>query len=395
MPKEAKASRAERLLKVVGDLAYQADVAGIGAVVRRAVRDIVGSDGATFVLKQGDEVYYADEDAIGPLWKGRRFPITCCVSGWSILHKRHAVVPDIFHDERIPIEAYKTTFVKSLLMMPIRFQDPVGAVGCYWAEKHEATDEEIESLRTIADAAALSFANVQLSETTRDLAGMVRDLEGYNQGVAHDLRAPLRAVTGFSELLERRLKATAGPEELDLLARIVASGKRMDAMVRDLLEYSRVSRAELKLAPLELAPIVDDVLVQLDGEIKRRSARIEVGPLGRVVGHPAAVRQALINLVANALKFVPVSETPLVRLSLEAGAPPPRLWVEDNGIGIAEADRKRLFQLFVRLNPVESFEGSGMGLAIVRRAMERLGGDCGVEPARPRGSRFYLEFPSA
>ncbi|HZP28218.1 MAG TPA: GAF domain-containing protein [Acidimicrobiia bacterium] len=132
----------------------------VQAVVRVAARALLKADGATFVLREAERCFYADEDAMSPLWKGQRFPVEHCISGWAMLNRRAAIVPDIEKDDRIPIEAYRPTFVKSLLMVPIRQAAPVGAIGAYWARAHRATDAELELLTSLATAAAEALDRV-------------------------------------------------------------------------------------------------------------------------------------------------------------------------------------------------------------------------------------------
>ena len=122
----------ERLVGVVQELSRTQDLEGVMQVVRTAARALTGADGATFVLRDGQKCHYADEDAISPLWKGQRFPMTSCISGWVMLNALPAVIEDIYNDMRIPAEAYRPTFVKSLVMVPIRQTDPIGAIGTYW-----------------------------------------------------------------------------------------------------------------------------------------------------------------------------------------------------------------------------------------------------------------------
>lgn len=122
------------------------DLAGIQEIVRTAARQLVRSHGATFVLRDGDHCFYADEDAISPLWKGQRFPLAECISGWSILNGQPAVVPDLELDARVPIEAYRPTFVRSLAVVPIGADRPVGAIGVYWAIRHVASPGELNFL---------------------------------------------------------------------------------------------------------------------------------------------------------------------------------------------------------------------------------------------------------
>jgi diguanylate cyclase (GGDEF)-like protein len=136
----------------------------VQAIVRRAARALTGADGATFVLREGDQCFYADEDAIAPLWKGRRFPMSICISGWAMLHRRRVAIEDIYADDRIPHDAYRPTFVKSLAMVPIRSLDPIGAIGNYWAERHRPTEQELGLLQALADSTAVAIARVQLLE---------------------------------------------------------------------------------------------------------------------------------------------------------------------------------------------------------------------------------------
>ena len=125
----------ELLVKAIQELSTARDFHAVTDIVRRTARQLTAADGAAFIVREGNLCHYVDEDAIGPLWKGQRFPVTACVSGWTMLHKEHAVVPDIFADARIPVEAYRQTFVKSMAMMPVRKTDPVGAIGVYWATR--------------------------------------------------------------------------------------------------------------------------------------------------------------------------------------------------------------------------------------------------------------------
>ena len=134
----------------------------IQRILRQSVRANVAADGATVVLLEGDQCYYADEDAMSPLWKGQRFPVGSCISGWAMLHKQSVVVEDITVDDRIPQEAYRPTFVRSLVMVPIRVAGPLGAIGAYWAKAYRAPESAVALLEQLAHAAgeALSRAAI-------------------------------------------------------------------------------------------------------------------------------------------------------------------------------------------------------------------------------------------
>lgn len=152
------------LIQVIQQLAVARDLDTIMAIVRTGARQLAGADGATFVLRDGDLCYYADEDAITPLWKGGRFPMSACISGWVMLHQQSVIITDIYADSRIPVDAYRPTFVKSLAMVPIRTRDPIGAIGNYWATHHTPSAETMQLLETLADAAAVALENVYLYE---------------------------------------------------------------------------------------------------------------------------------------------------------------------------------------------------------------------------------------
>jgi putative two-component system response regulator len=150
------------LISVIQRLSLARSVGEIQAIVRVAARRLTGADGATFVLRDEDRCFYADEDAVAPLWKGRRFPMSDCISGWVMRHRRPVTLADIYADHRIPHEAYRPTFVRSLAMVPIRRLDPVGAIGTYWADHHEPSDREVTLLQALADSTAVALEHVRI-----------------------------------------------------------------------------------------------------------------------------------------------------------------------------------------------------------------------------------------
>lgn len=163
----------------LSDLKSADSIARVGEVVRSAARRLASADGATFVLRDRDFCFYADEDAIGPLWKGQRFPIRDCISGWAMLHKEAVRIADISLDERVPLAAYRPTFVRSLVMVPIRAADPLGAIGAYWAGVGSANQAAIDALATLADATGdaidrIGLANAPWAPNFRVPGGTVR-----------------------------------------------------------------------------------------------------------------------------------------------------------------------------------------------------------------------------
>ncbi len=177
-----------RLVTAVQELSLARDLDTVMRIVRTVARQITGADGATFVLRDNGYCYYADEDAIGPLWKGSRFPMESCVSGWAMLHKKPAVIADIYVDPRIPVDAYQPTFVKSMVMVPIRTLEPVGAIGNYWASSHVPTEEEVALLQSLADITAVTMENIRVyAELEQRVRERTMQLEEKNREVTDSI----------------------------------------------------------------------------------------------------------------------------------------------------------------------------------------------------------------
>lgn len=136
---------------------------------RRAARELTSADGVTFVLRAGAQCYYVDEEAISPLWKGQRFPLESCISGWVMVNRQSVVIPDIYVDPRIPHQAYRPTFVRSLVMAPVRKDDPVAAIGAYWQKTFVATDEHVRVIEVLAEAAGTRLTSGQFGARLRDM----------------------------------------------------------------------------------------------------------------------------------------------------------------------------------------------------------------------------------
>jgi diguanylate cyclase (GGDEF)-like protein len=160
------------LLGAVQELSLARSVEDVQRVVRVAARKLAGADGATFVLRDGDRCFYADEYAIAPLWKGQKFPLEACISGWAMLNRQHVAIEDIYADDRIPHDAYRPTFVKSLVMVPIRRVDPLGAIGLYWASQHQATEKEIGLAQALADSTAVAMEHVKALGELKEAAAL-------------------------------------------------------------------------------------------------------------------------------------------------------------------------------------------------------------------------------
>jgi len=228
---------------------------------------------------------------------------------------------------------------------------------------------------------------------TAELQERNEELEAFAYSISHDLRAPLRAMGGFSQAMLEDYGDRLDETGRGYAQRVVTAAQTMDQLIRDLLTYSKVTRSELELAPLHLARILHGVVRDLEEEIRGRHAQValDASPPD-VVGHEATLTQVMTNLVSNAIKFVPAGRAPEVRIRWDLRGGRLRLWVEDNGIGIAPEHYERVFRVFERLHGAEEYPGTGIGLAIVRKGVERMGGRAGVESTPGQGSRFWIEL---
>lgn len=303
--------------------------------------------------------------------------------------------------------------------------------------QHELTEDAVKlneqlslemSVRKVTEV-ALQNANRQLAdqagelerlvaERTQKLRETVSDLEGFSYSVAHDMRAPLRGMEGFARILLDKHADKLDTEARGYLERIASSAARMDLLIIDVLNYTHVMRSEALLAPVDLDKLVRDIIATYtDWQPPKANIRIE-GTLPRVLGHEGLLTQCVSNVLNNALKFVAPGVVPSVRLWAEdrrrsatqagwpnengkvaegwtAEGPVVRVWFEDNGIGIAAGDRSRVFRMFDRINPATQFEGTGIGLTIVRKAVQRLGGRIDFESEVNQGSKFWIELKKA
>ncbi len=387
---ELAGSKSLRLLSAAHQLAAARDLARVMEVVRRAARDLTGADGVTFVLREGDLVHYADEEAISPLWKGCRFPVGSCISGWAMIHRETVVVEDIHRDDRIPHDAYRPTFVRSLAMVPVGVAEPVAAIGAYWARHHRATASEVQLLEMLAGFAALALQNDAL---VRDLRRAVQAREEFMTVAAHELRTPVAAL---SLTLRRAAGARAGDPaaELELLRRRVSRGERQTArlatLVDVLLEASHAPRDRIELSRqrVDLAGLAAEVVLRLGAS----GAALALRSDGPVVGQWDAhrLRQIVENLVANALKF---GQGRPVEVSVSQQGGEAQLVVSDRGIGIAAEHQDRIFEKVARAVSIRNYGGLGLGLWIVRQNVQAHGGSIVVESHPGTGSRFAVTLP--
>ncbi|MEW6302926.1 MAG: ATP-binding protein [Verrucomicrobiota bacterium] len=247
----------------------------------------------------------------------------------------------------------------------------------FLAQQNREKEEQIRTIRELNER--LNIAN--------------EELEAFSYTVSHDLRGPVRAMHGFSEILLADYQSHLPPEGVSHLNRILKAATRMDALIRDILAYARATKIELSMEPINLDALLESILESHESLQQPRAHVAVERPLHGVVGNEASLSQCLSNLLLNAVKFVPQGKTPEVRVRTDPSDAGVRIWIEDNGIGIDPAHFERIFQMFGRIHDTTTYDGNGIGLAIVKRGVQRMGGKVGVESQVGQGSKFWIELP--
>ncbi|EEF57582.1 sensor histidine kinase [Pedosphaera parvula] len=251
------------------------------------------------------------------------------------------------------------------------------------------TTEALREIQELLQSRAKHLEKL-VQERTVKLQETIGDLEAFSYSISHDLRAPLRSMQGFAQALQEDCGNKVGPEGSDYLRRITTSASRMDRLIQDVLIFSRASQVELKMETVDLEKLIRGI-VESYPNLQLSQAEIVIdGPIPMVSANEAALTQCISNLLGNAVKFVSPGMGPKVCIWAEERSDRVRLWFEDNGIGIPKNAQEKIFGIFQKLN--KDHEGTGIGLAIVRKAAERMNGRVGVESEAGQGSRFWLEL---
>jgi PAS domain S-box-containing protein len=253
------------------------------------------------------------------------------------------------------------------------------------------TDDALAAARDQLASRATQLEAV-VAERTARLRESIGELSAYSYSIAHDMRAPLRAMRGYADLLLQHHAANLDAEGLDYLKKINASASRMDTLIQEVLTYTQVAGEKITIAPIDADKLMREVIESYP-QLRANQAEFHIeGVLPTVLGNDASLAQCLSNILANAVKFVAPGTKPTVEIRAQNVGCDVKLWIEDNGIGIELKDQQRIFKIFERVNPENDYEGTGIGLAIVRKAAERMGGSVGVQSEIGKGSKFWIQL---
>lgn len=371
---------AERLTEVLGE----------------AGRRLTGADGITVVFRDGALCHYADENAIGPLWKGRRFPIHACISGWCMLQREQVVIPDVYADARVPHDVYKPTFVQSLAMVPIRTEDPIGAVGAYWATPHDASAAELEALQALADSAAAAIATIRLVAKLEQEIGRKNE---FLSTLVHELRSPLPPILNSLHVL--RLRGGQGGAAEKAREVIDRQVRNLSRLLDDLLDVARINggKIQLRTERIDLTRVirnsVDDRRATLNAAGVSLHLSLPHAPMW-IMGDATRLEQVMANLLDNAAKFTPAGGSIAVEATAAADESAAAITVRDSGIGIAPEMLARIFDVMGQGDGTlhRGEDGLGLGLPIARGIVElHAGSIAAASNGFGKGAEFVVRLP--
>ena len=261
--------------------------------------------------------------------------------------------------------------------------------------EHKRAEEALRAAKDEMGRHALQLEQL-VEERTGELRKTIQELEGFSYSVSHDMRAPLRAMQSFAQFLVEEYSGKLDEQGVHYLNQIMRSAVRLDRLIQDVLSYSKIIHATLPMERVDLDRLVRDIVETFPNVQPIKPEILIKGSLPQVMGNEALLAQCVSNLLSNGAKFVSRGTTPRLEVSAEAAEGGlVRVWFRDNGIGVAAEDHDRIFRLFERVHPNEKYEGTGIGLSIVRKATERMGARVGFESQLGNGSNFWIEVKEA
>jgi signal transduction histidine kinase/CheY-like chemotaxis protein len=423
MDAQSNAARWAGAARAIERIAQARSIDEVVELLRQSARRVVGADGIAVVLRDGDLCHYVAEDAEAPLWAGQRFPAETCVSGWAMTHNETVGIPDVFADPRVPKDAYRVTFVRSMLMVPIGTGEPVAAVGAYWSETGNPRPTEIALLEALARAASTALENgrlfAALEQLNRELeqrvvnrtAELERAQENLRQtqkmevigqltgNVAHDFN---NLLVPIMSALDKVLGGRASTESTARSASVaMEAAENAKMLVQRLLAFAR--RQPLIPTPVDLTGLVSDIrrllTSTIGGSIKLDLAIEPDLPPIRADKHQ--LEMAILNLAVNSRDAMPEGGRLIISVG-RARDPLPaplttgaylRLAVRDTGCGMDENTRRSATEPFFTTKTAG--HGTGLGLSMVDGLTSQLGGTLRIESVPGEGTEISLWLPVA
>lgn len=393
---QADVNLVESITDTVIKLSFATTSEDIADLVKSAARSIAGAEGAAFIFSDGSDCFYADEDAISPLWKGKRFPKESCISGYCMTQKKQEAIVDIYLDERIPHDLYRPTFVKSLLMTPVRKEAPIAAIGVYWAHNHQVSDEQSAMIQALADVTAIAVQNIEqkqnlealVNKRTKELATSRDELKQLAYNVSHELQSPLRNMSSSLRQLSSRYKDRLDKDADTFISDALSSGTQVDRMLDALWMYARIEQDTMPPSSILSEDCLNRALTRLSDLITSTRTQVTHSSLPRVRANKAQLDYVFQELIENAIKFNLTD--PAIHINVQKQDDKWVFSLNDNGVGFDMVEGNLIFGMFQQLDKTKP--GTGMGLTVCRRIIESCGGQMWAQSNKNNGSTFYFSL---
>jgi signal transduction histidine kinase len=354
----------------------------------------------------------SDTSLAASMTRGERFAVYPCLNGLVdtaapiVVGGRHLanvftgqffVKPpdlDFFRRQAKELAFDEGPYLEAVAQVPVISEERVEAVTAMYAQLAQMLAASgMDRLRQMAAERQLEEANRGLEARKHELEAANRELEDFSYSMSHDMRTPLRAIDGFARILEEEHSARLDAEGMRLLGVVRSNAVRMGCLIDDILRFLRVGRQRLAYGDVDMAKLVHDALDEIRSGVPGRRIRLEVGALPRVRGDQEMLRRVVLNLLANAVKFSPPEGETLIEVGAEANEREHIYFVRDYGVGFDMRYVDKLFRVFERVHATGRFEGSAVGLAIVKRIVARHGGRVWAEGKEGEGATFRFALP--
>ncbi|MCE3296054.1 MAG: sensor histidine kinase [Crocinitomicaceae bacterium] len=393
----------EVFMCAVQELYLAKDLESIARIACTAARKLTGAEGAAFVLREENQCYFMNEDAVSPLWKGSYFTLQNSVDGWAMLNSEPVMIEDIYQDERISPEDYQGTFVKSMMSVPVRREDSIAAIGNYWAKPHAPSKEKLTWVRALADAVSCSIENVKLinklKQEAAELAESLTREKKLNKMksalvsmASHEFRTPLTTILSSTLLVEKYIETNQPEKSEKHFERIRSSVNNLTGLLNDFLVLEKLEegKMEIKNEMFDLDSFLQDLVDEFEG-IKKNGQGIRYSFEGEaeIFLDKKILKNILINLLSNAIKYSHKD----IELRARSANGEIIIAVEDHGIGIPQDQHQQMFSKFFRASNTTEIQGIGLGMNIVSHYMELLSGTIDFVSVEGEGTTFTIQLP--
>ena len=368
------------------------------------IRELVSCERASVAVfdfeSGGGRIIAVDSQSESHLSPGSRFLLDAF---WKIDALREGAVHSVEDATQLPDEPYgrmlRNEGMRSWINVPLIAQDElIGSLNLGSDRVNAFSSDDIDAVREVANSLAIAIHQAHLHDQVQRQAAELEqrvtertaELEAFSYSVSHDLRAPLRSIDGFSRVLLEDYSDKLDPECNRLLNVICANASNMGQLIDDLLAFSRLGRQEMKLTDIDMGELTRGVSNEL---VSDRRVEVRIGTLPPARGDPAMIRQVLVNLLSNGIKFTQPKDTSRIEIGHRNGNNENTYYVKDNGVGFDMRYVEKIFGVFQRLHGTDEFEGTGVGLAIVQSIIQRHGGRVWAEGKINQGTTIYFTLP--